>query len=94
MFFLWTLLLLTARPETHQEQLTKEGFYAIYGKAGARTEMPGCSLCMGNQAGDFEGSEAKDDSWEIRLIRLKISSIDMLITHIFFLVKVLTRNHR
>ena len=34
-----------------QEQLTKEGYYAIYGKAGARTEMPGCSLCMGNQAG-------------------------------------------
>merc|ERR1712013_805140 len=33
-----------------QEQLTKEGFYSIYGKVGARTEMPGCSLCMGNQA--------------------------------------------
>jgi aconitate hydratase 2/2-methylisocitrate dehydratase len=33
-----------------QEQLTKEGFYASYGKVGARTEMPGCSLCMGNQA--------------------------------------------
>merc|ERR550532_845557 len=32
------------------EQLTKEGFYATYGKVGARTEMPGCSLCMGNQA--------------------------------------------
>merc|ERR1712146_472132 len=30
-----------------QEQLTKEGFYATYGKVGARTEMPGCSLCMG-----------------------------------------------
>merc|ERR1719468_971589 len=28
-----------------QEQLTKEGFYATYGKVGARTEMPGCSLC-------------------------------------------------
>jgi len=33
-----------------QEQLTEEGFYATYGKVGARTEMPGCSLCMGNQA--------------------------------------------
>lgn len=33
-----------------QEQLIKEGFYATYGKVGARTEMPGCSLCMGNQA--------------------------------------------
>merc|ERR1719171_817142 len=32
------------------EQLTAEGFYATYGKVGARTEMPGCSLCMGNQA--------------------------------------------
>merc|ERR1712091_717447 len=33
-----------------QEQLTAEGFYATYGLAGARTEVPGCSLCMGNQA--------------------------------------------
>merc|ERR1712010_135437 len=33
-----------------QEQLTAEGFYATYGNVGARTEMPGCSLCMGNQA--------------------------------------------
>merc|ERR1712224_1131444 len=32
------------------EQLTAEGFYATYGKVGARTEMPECSLCMGNQA--------------------------------------------
>lgn len=31
-------------------QLTAEGYYATYGKVGARTEMPGCSLCMGNQA--------------------------------------------
>jgi aconitate hydratase 2/2-methylisocitrate dehydratase len=31
-------------------QLMEEGYYAIYGEAGARTEMPGCSLCMGNQA--------------------------------------------
>jgi aconitate hydratase 2/2-methylisocitrate dehydratase len=28
----------------------EEGFYSIYGRSGARTEMPGCSLCMGNQA--------------------------------------------
>lgn len=33
-----------------QHQLVEEGYYSIYGKAGARTEMPGCSLCMGNQA--------------------------------------------
>ena len=31
-------------------QLMEEGHYSIFGKAGARTEMPGCSLCMGNQA--------------------------------------------
>ncbi|MEH6648446.1 MAG: bifunctional aconitate hydratase 2/2-methylisocitrate dehydratase [Motiliproteus sp.] len=31
-------------------QLTEEGYYGIYGRAGVRTEMPGCSLCMGNQA--------------------------------------------
>lgn len=30
--------------------LTEEGYYSIYGKSGARVEMPGCSLCMGNQA--------------------------------------------
>ena len=30
--------------------LMEEGYYNIYGRAGARTEMPGCSLCMGNQA--------------------------------------------
>ena len=31
-------------------QLTEEGYYNIFGRAGARMEMPGCSLCMGNQA--------------------------------------------
>ena len=33
-----------------QHQLTEEGIYSIFGTSGARTEMPGCSLCMGNQA--------------------------------------------
>ena len=33
-----------------QAQLVEEGHYAIFAKAGARTEPPGCSLCMGNQA--------------------------------------------
>ena len=37
-------------------ELTKEGFYNTFGQAGARTEMPGCSLCMGNQAQIKEGS--------------------------------------
>ncbi|MFZ2406436.1 MAG: bifunctional aconitate hydratase 2/2-methylisocitrate dehydratase, partial [Methylobacter sp.] len=33
-----------------QTQLTEEGYSSTFDKAGARTEMPGCSLCMGNQA--------------------------------------------
>jgi aconitate hydratase 2/2-methylisocitrate dehydratase len=33
-----------------EQQLKEEGIYAIFAAAGARTEMPGCSLCMGNQA--------------------------------------------
>jgi aconitate hydratase 2 / 2-methylisocitrate dehydratase len=33
-----------------QKQLMEEGYYNIFGKAGVRMEMPGCSLCMGNQA--------------------------------------------
>ncbi len=33
-----------------EHQLKEEGVYAIFGAAGARTEIPGCSLCMGNQA--------------------------------------------
>ncbi len=37
-------------------QLSEEGYYSIYGKAGARTEMPGCSLCMGNQARVKDGA--------------------------------------
>ncbi|WP_373035305.1 bifunctional aconitate hydratase 2/2-methylisocitrate dehydratase [Sulfurimonas sp.] len=33
-----------------EKQLTEDGYYAVFGAAGARTEIPGCSLCMGNQA--------------------------------------------
>jgi len=33
-----------------EKELINEGVFSIYGRAGARTEMPGCSLCMGNQA--------------------------------------------
>ncbi len=33
-----------------EQQLIEEGYYSIFGRAGARTEVPGCSLCMGNQA--------------------------------------------
>jgi aconitate hydratase 2/2-methylisocitrate dehydratase len=39
-----------------QSQLTEEGYYGTFGKAGARMEMPGCSLCMGNQARVRENS--------------------------------------
>ena len=38
--------------------LNEEGYYAILGKSGARMEMPGCSLCMGNQAQVRKGSTA------------------------------------
>ena len=37
-------------------QLTEEGHYGVLGGAGARMEMPGCSLCMGNQAQVREGA--------------------------------------
>ncbi|MCX2757062.1 bifunctional aconitate hydratase 2/2-methylisocitrate dehydratase [Vibrio sp. Sgm 22] len=33
-----------------KDQLTEEGYYGIFGRAGVRIETPGCSLCMGNQA--------------------------------------------
>ena len=33
-----------------RDQLTEEGYYGIFGRVGARIEIPGCSLCMGNQA--------------------------------------------
>jgi aconitate hydratase 2/2-methylisocitrate dehydratase len=40
-----------------EKQLVEEGYYAIFGMSGARTEMPGCSLCMGNQA------TVAEDAW-------------------------------
>ncbi|MCD6654422.1 MAG: bifunctional aconitate hydratase 2/2-methylisocitrate dehydratase [Sulfurovum sp.] len=39
-----------------EKTLIEEGYYAIYGTAGARTEIPGCSLCMGNQAQATKGA--------------------------------------
>jgi len=38
------------------KQLTDEGYYSIFGASGARTEIPGCSLCMGNQARVADGA--------------------------------------
>jgi len=37
-------------------QLTEEGYYSVFGKSGARVEIPGCSLCMGNQARVADGA--------------------------------------
>ena len=48
------------RMDAHQ--LTEEGYYAIFGRAGARTEVPGCSLCMGNQARVKDGATVMSTS--------------------------------
>ncbi|MBE7939048.1 MULTISPECIES: bifunctional aconitate hydratase 2/2-methylisocitrate dehydratase [Ramlibacter] len=45
-----------------QRQLTEEGHYGVLGTAGARMEMPGCSLCMGNQAQVREGATVMSTS--------------------------------
>ncbi|MDR9423855.1 MAG: bifunctional aconitate hydratase 2/2-methylisocitrate dehydratase [Marinobacter sp.] len=45
-----TRLWMSPPTKMDQEQLMEEGYFNIYGTAGVRTEMPGCSLCMGNQA--------------------------------------------
>ncbi len=39
-----------------EEELIEEGYYSVFGTAGARTELPGCSLCMGNQARVRDGA--------------------------------------
>ena len=43
-------------------KLTEEGHYGVFGASGARTEMPGCSLCMGNQAQVREGATVMSTS--------------------------------
>jgi aconitate hydratase 2/2-methylisocitrate dehydratase len=45
-----TRLWISPPTKMDKHQLTEEGIYGVFGVAGARTEMPGCSLCMGNQA--------------------------------------------
>ena len=45
-----------------EHELTEEGYYSIFGRAGARTEMPGCSLCMGNQARVRDGATVMSTS--------------------------------
>jgi aconitate hydratase 2/2-methylisocitrate dehydratase len=44
------------------QQLSEEGHYGVFGAAGARMEMPGCSLCMGNQAQVREGATVMSTS--------------------------------
>ncbi|RKZ67342.1 MAG: bifunctional aconitate hydratase 2/2-methylisocitrate dehydratase [Gammaproteobacteria bacterium] len=45
-----TRMWITPPTRMDERQLMEEGIYNIFGRAGARTELPGCSLCMGNQA--------------------------------------------
>ncbi len=51
-----TVLWIVPPTKMDQRQLTEEGYYSIFGQAGARTEVPGCSLCMGNQARVADGA--------------------------------------
>jgi len=48
--YLATRVWLTPPTKMDSAQLIKEGYYSIFNSVGARTEIPGCSLCMGNQA--------------------------------------------
>jgi len=45
-----TVLWIAPPTRMDEHQLKEEGYYNIFGAAGARLEVPGCSLCMGNQA--------------------------------------------
>ena len=51
-----TGLWMTPPTKMDERRLREEGLYAIFGKAGARMEIPGCSLCMGNQARVADGA--------------------------------------
>jgi len=51
-----TTLWIAPPTKMDKAQLIEEGYYAIFGNAGARIELPGCSLCMGNQASVREGA--------------------------------------
>lgn len=51
-----TRLWISPPTKMDKAQLMEEGYYNIYGRAGVRTEMPGCSLCMGNQARVLAGA--------------------------------------
>ncbi len=59
---LTTRLWIAPPTKMDEKQLMDEGYYNIFGRTGARTEMPGCSLCMGNQARIAPGSTAVSTS--------------------------------
>lgn len=51
-----TRLWLAPPTKMEEHEMVEKGLYAIFGRAGARTEVPGCSLCMGNQARVADGA--------------------------------------
>lgn len=53
---LTTRLWIAPPTKMDKDQLTEEGYYGIFGRVGARIEIPGCSLCMGNQARVADGA--------------------------------------
>ncbi len=53
---LQTRLWIAPPTKMDRDQLTEEGYYGIFGRVGARIEIPGCSLCMGNQARVGDGT--------------------------------------
>ena len=75
------------------QQLHDEGYYSIFGVAGARIEIPGCSLCMGNQAQVHEGSTVVSTSTrnfpnrlgkntKVFLASAELSAVTALLGHI------------
>ena len=76
-----------------QHQLSEEGYYSIFGKIGARTEMPGCSLCMGNQARVLAGATVVStstrnfpnrlgDGADVFLASAEVAAVSSILGHI------------
>ncbi|MBP8772411.1 MAG: bifunctional aconitate hydratase 2/2-methylisocitrate dehydratase [Aeromonadaceae bacterium] len=59
---LTTRLWIAPPTKMDKDQLTEEGYYGIFGRVGARIEIPGCSLCMGNQARVADGASVVSTS--------------------------------
>ncbi len=88
-----TRLWISPPTKMDQHQLSEEGYYSIFGKAGARTEMPGCSLCMGNQARIAAKSTAVStstrnfpnrlgDGADVYLASAEIAAVSSILGHI------------